>query len=1312
MVPSRKRPPSLLPSSPCISAASASLLLHLILMIAGRATQVVGQQQTVCADSAGSVAPLCRCTVSDGTKTVDCSELGLMNVPGSIPDDTNILNLSDNLIEGLASRVFANLVDLRELYLVQNSIRNDLLDAGAFFGLTRLRLLDLTGNRLQLQDESNVQPFLPLVRLRHLDLGYNNIATIDRSFVTVLDRLRNLFMVGNPLVCDCNLIWFKNWLLNKGTQPDFSALGVQCFTPESVRRETVENARFCIPVQRCYFCNSASTNAACNFAQQQCSGTNPACRNEVRIVNGMYLIGKACQALDACLVNAEQNQNDCNAGTENSVCRYCCQGDRCNAPESAILSGYQFPFPNTSPTAQSTTLDLSTTTQTPSTTTQTPSTTTQAPPTTTQIQSTTTQTPSTTTQTPSTTTQAVTPTDQIPTSAQLPPTLEYTPPIALHPAPLREEVTCEGDDFFISCSSGSTIDVQWALYGREDQSQVCRTYRARPCGDPATSLAVIQEFCQGEERCGFPVSNSQVGGDPCPNVAKYLVVRYSCIGEATRPPIRRTTMAASTKSTPVVRTNRPVLSRCPAEETRGETGTFEWPETLAGDIAILPCAYDLKVESATRQCGDSSSSWNDPNTSECPTASAILKALSNVTIMRENALEVSFTLTDVTSVPDVLRPNDVANAVNTFENLADAINSYGEDSPDVFGNIVDTVDQLTGVPDNQLVESQLNDDSSSRLLRSIDAFNLGVQFPSNVLEEDTPSVDVVLVDITDPMDNGLLFYGSGKDLGNAQPKVTSDSTGNADTVVANNSSTDEIVKGSIFLPNSLLTSVGNRLSRVQFVMYEETTFFDVIQAASRNRTLSNKHENEANTIPTTDSVRTTASAMANSTIGSTAPPADCIAVSCREDYKTIINSVIISAAVGDLNITNLDEPATITFRKARMDADNPRCVFWDETNNDGWGGWSTEGCSLDSGNDIDDSNVVCKCNHLTNFAMLMDIYDGPPIPPGHQLALSIISYIGCTLSLIGLTLTLITYTCCGSKSRAKVNDKKFTGDKRAKVLVNFVISLILVNVFFIAGSLMAEYQESVPDELCAAVAICLHFSLLVAMAWMVIQAFNMYMALVKVFATYYSHFLLKMMIIGWGIPLAIVGTTIGVDLQNYGSSSGLCWLSGLSFYISFLLPVCLVLVFNIVVFVAVTWKLCRLRRSKISTSDRFNVAAQLRATVSVTILLGLTWILGFFAIGAASLTFSYLFAAFNSLQGFAVFVFQCLLQREMRQRWVQACCPNCAPETGDTKSGVYSTSRNQTTRTPNNNWSKGTTNTTTAGTSCIDNPAYEGVSQR
>ncbi|XP_022094807.1 adhesion G-protein coupled receptor G2-like isoform X2 [Acanthaster planci] len=1131
--------------------APTSLLFLVLLLIPRESAAVASQQPLACGDSTGAVAPLCRCTVDGSRKIVNCSDLQLQTVPAGIPDDTHILNLSDNSIEELSSDVFNHLVELRELYMVQNAIRSDRLDVATFSRLSNLQLLDMSRNRLRLQEASDIEPFLPLFRLKTLDMAHNNIATIDTSFLTVLDRLENLYMTNNPLVCDCNLLWFKNWLLNKGTQPNFAASGVQCFTPESVRQQTVDTARFCIPVQRCYFCDSASTNAACNFAQQQCSGINPACQNEVRVTSGRFLISKSCQALDACLVNAQQNQNDCSSSTVNSVCRYCCQGDKCNAPETAILNGYRFPFP--------------------------------------------------------------------------------------------DEIT-----------------------------------------EPPTA--------------------------------------------ATSTPVRQTTTAESTRRPPpAAPTSRPpVPAPCPAEETQGVTGTFQWPETSSGDIVILPCAYDLQLKSATRLCGDDSTGWVEPNTRECPTASTILEELSNVTIVRGNALDVSETLTDVTSVPDVLKPNDVSNAVNTFENLANALGNYQEESPDVFGNVLDTLDQLTGVPSDQLVQSQLNDDSSSRLLRSVDTFNLGVQFQSNVLEEDTPSVDVVLVDITDPMDNGLLFFGSGKDLDNAQPTLVSGSASNADEVQTNNksSSTDEIVKGSIYLPNSLLKSVGNKLSRCQFVMYEETTFFDVIQESARNRTISNKQEDEVDAIPTTDSGVSTTDVATNSTSASTSPPADCIAVSCREGYKTVINSVVISAAVADLNITNLQEPVTVTFRKARMDADNPRCVFWDEAKNGGWGGWSNEGCSLDINNNIDDTNVVCKCNHLTNFAMLMDIYDGPDIPPGHQLALSIISYAGCTLSLIGLVLTLVTYTCCGPRSKAKVHDKKFRGDKRAKVLVNFVISLIFVNVFFIAASVTAEFRESAPDELCMALAVCLHFSLLAAMAWMAIQAFNMYMALVRVFATYYSHFLLKMVIVGWGIPLVIVGITLGADLQNYGSNDDLCWLSGIPFYVAYLLPVCLILLFNVVVFVAVTWKLCQLRKSKISTSDRFDVAAQLRATVSVTILLGLTWLLGFFAIGDASLTFSYLFAAFNSLQGFAVFVFQCLLQPEMRQRWVLACCPYCAPETGDfrdSKSGVYSRSESQTNgaKAPNNNWRKGTTSTAASSYMALntpgavkDNPVYENTSAR
>ena len=65
-------------------------------------------------------------------------------------------------------------------------------------------------------------------------------------------------------------------------------------------------------------------------------------------------------------------------------------------------------------------------------------------------------------------------------------------------------------------------------------------------------------------------------------------------------------------------------------------------------------------------------------------------------------------------MPDVLRPDDVTNAVDTFANLAAAVGEYGEASPQVLGNVLDTVDKLGRVSANILVDSQLNDGSSSR----------------------------------------------------------------------------------------------------------------------------------------------------------------------------------------------------------------------------------------------------------------------------------------------------------------------------------------------------------------------------------------------------------------------------------------------------------------------------------------------------------------------------------------------------------------------------------------------------------------------
>ena len=44
---------------------------------------------------------------------------------------------------------------------------------------------------------------------------------------------------------------------------------------------------------------------------------------------------------------------------------------------------------------------------------------------------------------------------------------------------------------------------------------------------------------------------------------------------------------------------------------------------------------------------------------------------------------------------------------------------------------------------------------------------------------------------------------------------------------------------------------------------------------------------------------------------------------------------------------------------------DPTCVFWDVAKNS----WSSDGCRLVS---TSDTATECKCQHLTNFAIIMD----------------------------------------------------------------------------------------------------------------------------------------------------------------------------------------------------------------------------------------------------------------------------------------------------------------------------------------------------
>ena len=74
----------------------------------------------------------------------------------------------------------------------------------------------------------------------------------------------------------------------------------------------------------------------------------------------------------------------------------------------------------------------------------------------------------------------------------------------------------------------------------------------------------------------------------------------------------------------------------------------------------------------------------------------------------------------------------------------------------------------------------------------------------------------------------------------------------------------------------------------------------------------------------------------------------------------------------------------------------------------GRGNWSTEGCKYVTKSS---GRITCHCDHMTNFAVLFTAHgsQSPKLDESHALALSIISYIGCAVSLLGVLLTFITY---------------------------------------------------------------------------------------------------------------------------------------------------------------------------------------------------------------------------------------------------------------------------------------------------------------
>ena len=117
-----------------------------------------------------------------------------------------------------------------------------------------------------------------------------------------------------------------------------------------------------------------------------------------------------------------------------------------------------------------------------------------------------------------------------------------------------------------------------------------------------------------------------------------------------------------------------------------------------------------------------------------------------------------------------------------------------------------------------------------------------------------------------------------------------------------------------------------------------------------------------------------------------------------------------------------------------------------------------------------------------------------------------------------------------------------------------------------------------------------------------------------------------------------------------------CFISDIRvLYGLFLAPLLAVLLFNTVVFVMVTVVLIKHTRKKLSKDGTNKTQGTIKAIISVfsvMLMFGLSWLFGALSIDRASIFFQWLFLIFNTLQGFFLFIFFCVLGSDAREEWL------------------------------------------------------------
>uniref|UniRef100_A0A452V8K8 Adhesion G protein-coupled receptor G3 n=1 Tax=Ursus maritimus TaxID=29073 RepID=A0A452V8K8_URSMA len=346
----------------------------------------------------------------------------------------------------------------------------------------------------------------------------------------------------------------------------------------------------------------------------------------------------------------------------------------------------------------------------------------------------------------------------------------------------------------------------------------------------------------------------------------------------------------------------------------------------------------------------------------------------------------------------------------------------------------------------------------------------------------------------------------------------------------------------------------------------------------------------------------------------------------RKDGSHVLNNRLVGLSLGSIPVSRLAEPLEITFSHQHLPPNMAlNCVFWDATKGD----WSSTGCSTE----LRAKRTVCRCDHLTFFALLLK----PILDQDTVKSLIRISQAGCGASMIFLAFTIVLYAAL------RFYRLRFKSEDAPKIHVALSVSLFLLNLTFFVN--VGQGPEP-RDAACRARGGIFHYFLLCTFTWMGLEAFHLYLLVIKVFNTYFGHYFLKLSLVGWGLPALIVfGTGSAGSYGRYAirdqrnvTTLELCWFrektADSALYTTVHGYFLVTFLFSAVVLGLVAWKIFTLPRATTGREQGPSWKGFL-TVLGLSSLVGVTWWLAILT--PLGLSTIYVFSLFNSLQG--VFIF-------------------------------------------------------------------------